>query len=441
MGRRAKANPWAYEQVPTIAPSSADSSAILPLEEETIPTIIGDGWRNGRAEVDDGQGILGKLYPHGIEWLAEHGVQLFGWYMIATQGNPVGGQDRAFRYTGLWDFGLDLDMGTMANLHGLWIHVSGSWASGKNLSTDIGTFAPVNTVYSGKSMRFFEAYLEQRMFGDRLSIRVGRVSVGWEYGLEYEYFTQYLSGVFRLNVFSLAAATPNFAEIPYSNWGMRVRYTPNLHWRLQASFMNGYPQDFSAPNKHGLDFKFQPQKGSFFIVEGSYQWVPSDEERNRNPGRLPGRLILGAYYDTGPFDLVNGTMGTDRGLATGYAIVRQKLWEPALDSSRGLVGWTSATVSGKQNIVELPWFWSGGLVWTGLIPRRHKDVLAFGFANEFFSKDVPNQSYEITLEAAYSVNATTWITLTPDFQYIVNPGGTHTTDNAFIAGMLTYLTF
>jgi hypothetical protein len=32
---------------------------------------------------------------------------------------------------------------------------------------------------------------------DRLSIRVGRISIGWEYGLEYDYFTMYISAADR----------------------------------------------------------------------------------------------------------------------------------------------------------------------------------------------------------------------------------------------------
>ena len=200
---------------------------------EEPPQIIGEAWRNGRAEVDVGQGWIGKLTPKGIEWLADRGIQFFAWWMISLQGNPFGGIDKAFRYSGLLDFGIDLDMETMAGLTGFWIHVSGSWASGKNLSTDVGTFAPVNAVYSGDSLRLFEMYLEERILNDRLSFRVGRLSIGWEYGLEYDFFTQYQSAAFRLNVFALDGNTPNFSVIPFANWGARVRWTPRKRLSLE----------------------------------------------------------------------------------------------------------------------------------------------------------------------------------------------------------------
>jgi porin len=200
----------------------------------------------------------------------------------------------------------------LAEVKGFWIHVSGSWASGRDLTQDVGAYAPVNAVFSGDSLRLFEMYLEERILDDRLSIRVGRLSIGWEYGLEYDYFTRYLSAAFRLNVFALDANDPNYSVIPFANWGARIRWTPNVHWRVQASWMNGYPRDFADDDKHGVDFTFKPTQGSFFILEASYQWVPTKELRKQSPNRLPGRISFGGYYDTGTFDSLDGSGNTDK---------------------------------------------------------------------------------------------------------------------------------
>ena len=360
---------------------------------------------------------------------------------MALQGNTLGGEDQAFRYTGLLDFGIDLDMETMAQIKGFWIHVSGSWASGTDLTPDVGAFAPVNAVFSGDSVRLFEMYVEERFLRDRLSIRAGRLSVGWEYGLDYDYFTQYMSAAFRLNVFALDASDPNFSVIPFANWGARLRWTPNEHWRVQASWMNGFPRDFEDDDKHGVDFTFKPREGSFFILEASYQWVPTTELRNENPGRLPGRITFGGYYDTGTFERLDGSGDTDKVLGKAYVIVRQKVWEPVIVSDRGIVVWTAGTVGGKRSIVPLPYFWSGGMLWTGPFRRLEKDVLALGFAVQFFSDALVDQKVETVLEAAYSFNVTTWLTITPDIQYIIRPSGMRSIDNALLAGVLVYLTF
>jgi len=437
---------FGMSSVPTLAracPPGEDAARCGDTPDFLLeqPLLIGNAWRNGRAEVDVGQGMLGQISPEGIEWLADRGIQLFGWYMVALQGNPVGGLQRAFRYTGLLDFGIDVDLETMAEIKGLWVHVSGSWTSGIDLTADVGSFATVNAVFSGDTIRLFEMYLEERVLDDRLSIRVGRISVGWEYGLEYDYFTQYVSAAFRLNVFALDASDPNFSVIPFANWGARLRWTPNESWRVQASWMNGFPRDFTDDDKHGVDFSFKPAKGSFFILEASYQWVPTKARRRANPGRLPGRITFGGYYDTGTFERLDEPASSEKVLGKAYVILRQKLWEPGLASDRGIVVWTAASVGGRQSIIPLPYFWSGGLVWTGPFRRLSGDVLAIGFASEFFSSALPDQSVETVLEAAYSFNITTWLTITPDLQYIVRPSGMKSIDNAFLAGVLLYLTF
>jgi carbohydrate-selective porin OprB len=87
------------------------------------------------------------------------------------------------------------------------------------------------------------------------------------------------------------------------------------------------------------------------------------------------------------------------------------------------------------------YFWSGGLKWTGPFRRLHRDVLAVGFATEFFSEALADQTVETVLEAAYSFNVTTWLTITPDVQYVIRPSGMQSIDNALLAGVLVYWTF
>jgi porin len=205
--------------------------------------------------------------------------------------------------------------------------------------------------------------------------------------------------------------------------------------------MNGFPRDFADDDKHGVDFTFKPTQGSFFILEASYQWVPTKALRTKHPNRLPGRFVFGGYYDTGTFDSLDGTNATDKVLGKAYVMVRQKLWEPELASDRGINVWTAVAIGGKQSIVPVPYFWSGGMLWTGPFRRLKKDVLALGFAAQFFSDELVDQTVETVLEAAYSFDVTTWLTITPDIQYVIRPSGMKSIDNALLAGVLVYLTF
>ena len=267
------------------------------------------------------------------------------------------------------------------------------------------------------------------------------LAVGWEYGLDYDINTQYLSAAFRLNIFGLDANAVNFTVIPFANWGARLRWTPNSSWRIQASVMNGYPRDFENDDEHGLDWSFEPDKGTFIIAETSYQWSATSSQRKNKPGSLPGRVVFGGYYDTGTFDTLDASGNTAQDLYSVYANVRQKVWEPETYGDQGIDVWTVVTYSGRQEIAPVTWFWSGGAVWAGPLHGRPDDTIALGFANSWFSNDLPGKSYETTFELAYTYEVNDQLNVTPDIQYLLQPGGTGDIDNALILGVLLYVTF
>ncbi|MFA5177709.1 MAG: carbohydrate porin, partial [Candidatus Omnitrophota bacterium] len=88
-------------------------------------------------------------------------------------------------------------------------------------------------------------------------------------------------------------------------------------------------------------------------------------------------------------------------------------------------------------------FVDGGLVYTGLVPKRDTDVTALGFAYGQWSKDLANyqndsgqspQKYEVMMELNYKIMLTPYFYLQPDLQYIFNPGGTGNIDDALVVG-------
>ena len=69
-----------------------------------------EDWFDFKAEVDADKGLLSRLAPGCRRSLADDGINVFGWYMMAFQGNAVGGIDNEFEATGLNDFGLNFDL-------------------------------------------------------------------------------------------------------------------------------------------------------------------------------------------------------------------------------------------------------------------------------------------------------------------------------------------
>ncbi len=91
-------------------------------------------------------------------------------------------------------------------------------------------------------------------------------------------------------------------------------------------------------------------------------------------------------------------------------------------------------------------FWSLGSQYVGLIPGRDDDVLAFGMAQAIISDqyhdEVDDRSdRETVYELYYNYRMTPWCVITPDLQFITNPGGTKDDRDAFVAGLRLRVSF
>jgi porin len=104
----------------------------------------------------------------------------------------------------------------------------------------------------------------------------------------------------------------------------------------------------------------------------------------------------------------------------------------------------------QQNTAKMPFQYNGGLVYTGMIPSRPRDLTIFGVAYGNFSDNYAaakqttlggTASYELAWEGGYRVNLTKFAYIQPDVQWIINPGGTGTIPNALVLGAQIGVTF
>lgn len=88
----------------------------------------------------------------------------------------------------------------------------------------------------------------------------------------------------------------------------------------------------------------------------------------------------------------------------------------------------------------MPFYAAGGLLYRGLFENRENDHTAFGVFYGRFSDHLPGRGSELVLELNYGIQLTPWLYLTPDLQYVVNPGGT-TVPDAWVIGIESGITF
>jgi porin len=124
-----------------------------------------------------------------------------------------------------------------------------------------------------------------------------------------------------------------------------------------------------------------------------------------------------------------------------YVLVDQMVCrEDGSQHTRGLTPFATVAFA-PSNRNTLPWFYSAGLVYTGLIPGRENDTAAFGLAFGEFSKYLKGQNDEMVLEWTYAMTLAPWLTLQPDVQYIVKPSGMSHIANALVLGMQIAVNF
>jgi porin len=89
----------------------------------------------------------------------------------------------------------------------------------------------------------------------------------------------------------------------------------------------------------------------------------------------------------------------------------------------------------------VPLFVGGGLSCQGLIPGRNEDLVSLGVIRGAFSRYLPQTAAETVLEANYQIRVTGGVTVTPDLQYVIRPGGSSALGNAVVLGSQLQVTF
>jgi carbohydrate-selective porin OprB len=166
---------------------------------------------------------------------------------------------------------------------------------------------------------------------------------------------------------------------------------------------------------------------------------------------LPGSYRLGVFVDGrerpvfGEGDPQSGLPAFERGHPGVYASFDQLAFREAPESEQGLslfarLGWADPDTS------PVAWFWSFGLQYRGALPGRDADVLGLGSYQAIASGDLRRAGdarldRETGLELYYRIEVLPWLFLTPDVQYVVDPGATGGAADAVVAALRFRMSF
>ena len=229
---------------------------------------------------------------------------------------------------------------------------------------------------------------------------------------------------------------------------MRIKWAPSERVTLLAAVFDGDPAgrgqaDPQRRNDNGVTFR---------VTDAPLVFQEAQIAFGGDAAGPPGTLRLGAFEHFGRFDdLRVGIDGLSLADPTGVGVARRRSGDggvygvldaqlyrvPGEDATKGVAVFARATLTPRDlNLIDL--YLDGGATATGLVPGRPND--AFGLAAAFMrisgaaaSLDraarvftgvaTPVRDYELVVEGTYMAQIVPGLSVQPDIQVIVHPGG------------------
>jgi porin len=391
-------------------------------------------------------GLIKSLVP---DVLTKLGVQLNATYIGETLGNVSGGVKRGIIYEGRLDAGIDIDLEQFMGWSGAKFHANMFQIHGQGLSRDyIGNLLLTSNIEALPATRLYELWIEQSLLGDKIAIRVGQQAA------DVEFFDSKYDDIFINSTFGWPAIVginlpSGGPSPPLAVPGIRLKAQVSDQITAYAAIFDGDaagpgPGDPQIRNPNGLAFRVNDPP--LFLGQVKY-----DFNLGKKGSELPGAIVVGGWYHTGPFNDQRFTAqgvsladpqgsGTPRQLQTNhglYLVYEQLLSRIAPNSDNGVAVFTRASVSpSDRNLISF--YIDGGLLFSGIMPSRPNDKfgVALGYARisdaaqqldhdvqYFTSTPIPIRDYEAVFELTYQAEVKPGWTLQPLFQYIIHPGG------------------
>src|SRR6476620_3746131 len=178
---------------------------------------------------------------HEREAFAKSGIALGGFYAAEVFGNPSGGIRQGTIYDGVLELYVDADLNRIGLWKGLCFHANGYQIYGQSLTIEnAGSLVTVSNLEATPATKLYELWLEQSMFHERVSVRIGQIAADGEFMVikGADYFLDGTWGWPSLLAADLPSGGPAY---PLATPGVHVAVTPTDNLALLIGVYNGDP--------------------------------------------------------------------------------------------------------------------------------------------------------------------------------------------------------
>jgi porin len=361
---------------------------------------------------EEAEGDYETLLPSwGREDLRAHGLNLEVIAINDSWGNVRGGNKRGVGSLGNMNVILEADTEKL----GLWKDGSftlwGIWIYGQRPSDAVGDYQFTSSIDGPQELEPYEAYYEHSFLDGRIT---------WLAGI-HDFSLDFAILDYGLTFINSSLFTPStITQVPYSfypntSWGTRGVFKTSEETYAMLGFYDGKPISNNGINT--IDFSVTEQDGLYSIGEIGIKGNSSSGHHRK--------VAFGAWHCSGDFSDISG-LNAHSNYGT-YLLGEHELWKEAEGSDQGFGAFAQvAQAQPGRNFNS--WYYGGGLRYQGLVPDRDDDIVGVGFALAQFSDEAREanpglESNEHTYEISYRAPLNGWLTVTPDAQFVVNPGG------------------
>jgi porin len=330
----------------------------------------------------------------------------------------------------------------------------------------------VSNISSKNIWKLFEAWYQQNMFQERLSILAGLYDVTSEFDVISSASELFVNSSFGTNPTLALSGKNGPSTFPNAALGFRAQAKLTENVTLRAVVADGVPGN-PPDDPDTMSLKLRHEDGILFTTEAAYYVGKPDPQQTvrRNVGaERPRRLVFrrlgraaelqydakyalgGWFYTTDLDDLSERDRAGDPVKRNGtygiYGVAEQLVYRERGPREQGLWIFGEAAYANPK-VNRFSHYFGGGLVYKGLIPGRDFDETGFGFAiarNSSHYKDGQRQEgkrvadQEVALELTHAIHLSQALMIQPDIQYIIHPNTDPTRNNALVLIMRLELT-
>ena len=398
----------------------ADDPAPAPFEDKLLGDVGGERQKLSDAGVDV------TLEYKGDFWSVPSGG-------IKHGGNYDDNLDIKFDFDGEKLFGIK------GNKARFWL--LNNFGGTPNASR-VGSLQAIDNIEVKKSsFRLYEAWVEQALCDDKLSLLVGVHDLNSEFDVT-DMSANFIKPTFQIGQAFAGTGKNGPAVFPHPSLAFRATLKPIEDTYVSAGVFDAVPD--SLTNQRGTHLHLRSSDGMLLIAEAGYTPKVPDQADSS-----PDKIAVGAWMyskETGDLSDVDGAGNpVQRRLAGAYFLSTYQFYHDKAAGEDIGVFFRSGIANGDAT--QADWDYEVGFVGNGWVPTRPDDEIGIGLSqahnSNHYMTSVSNAAdrNEYGFELYYRDKVMKGVTLQPDLQYIINHGTSTRTKNTTVIGLRLDINF